>query len=153
MWEIKIVTVGKIRNKNISEELMRIVSQISNGWKLSFDHITVSEKKDITLRTKDETLFLLSKIPKNSITFFLSAEGKEYNSEDFSTILSKHKDLGEKICFIIGGAYGLERNLIPKNGKLISLSKMTFSHEMALLVLVEQIYRAYTIYNHIPYAK
>ncbi|NMB99816.1 MAG: 23S rRNA (pseudouridine(1915)-N(3))-methyltransferase RlmH [Thermoanaerobaculaceae bacterium] len=153
MWEIKILTVGKTRNKAITEEINRLLSHISDGWRLSFDNVSVAEKKDITARTKDETLFLLSRIPKNCIAYFLSTEGKEYDSENFSNILKKHKDSGEKICFVIGGAYGLEKTLLPKNGKLISLSKMTFSHEMALLVLVEQIYRAYTVYNNIPYAK
>ncbi|MCX7829580.1 MAG: 23S rRNA (pseudouridine(1915)-N(3))-methyltransferase RlmH [Acidobacteria bacterium] len=147
------MTVGKTKNKAIKEEVERLSSHISGGWNLSFDNVALAEKKDASARTKDETLFLLSKIPKNSIPYFLTVEGKEYESESFGSILSKHKDVGEKICFVIGGAYGLDRNLLPKNSKLVSLSKMTFSHEMALLVLVEQIYRAYTVYNNIPYAK
>ncbi len=153
MWEIKLLTVGKTRNKAIMEEIKRLSSQMSNGWRLSFDYVALAEKKDVSARTKEETIFLLSKIPKESHTYFLSAEGTEYSSENFSNILKKYKDSGEKLCFVIGGAYGFDRNLIPKNAKLVSLSKMTFSHEMALLVLVEQIYRAYTIYNNIPYAK
>lgn len=153
MWEIKLLTVGKTRNKAIAEEIKRLLSHISNGWRLSFDYVSLSEKRDTLTRTKDETLFLLSKIPKDYFTYFLTSEGKEYNSEDFSKALAKHKDLGERVCFVIGGAYGLDRNFIPKNGKLVSLSKMTFSHEMALLILVEQIYRAYTMYHNIPYAK
>lgn len=153
MWDIKILTVGKTRNKAITEEIKRLLSHISNGWRISFNNVAIAEKKDISTRRKDETLSLLSAIPQNCISYFLSIEGKESNSENFSNILKKHKDLGEKVCFIIGGAYGFDKSLLPKNGKLLSLSKMTFSHELALLVLVEQIYRAYTVYNNIPYAK
>ena len=90
---------------------------------------------------------LLSKVSGYSIA--LSEEGEQLDSVSFSKIIEQIPD----ITFIIGGAFGLSEEVKKSVDKTLSLSKMTFTHEMALLILVEQIYRAERILEGHPYHK
>ena len=79
----------------------------------------------------------------------LDERGKEFNSIEFSKIFDKESD----IRFFIGGAYGFEEKFIKKSHIILSLSRLTFAHKIALSVLLEQIYRALSIKNAHPYHK
>jgi 23S rRNA (pseudouridine1915-N3)-methyltransferase len=153
MWEIKILTVGKIRNKAIKEEVDRLVKSVRGEWKVDITAVPDSSEKNATVRKRKETRELISKIPKNSEPVPLTPEGKMATSEKFAADLKSFKDEGRKICFLIGGAHGLDPDFVAECGTSLSLSKMTFSHELSLLVLMEQVYRGYTLYNNIPYSK
>jgi len=82
-------------------------------------------------------------------TIALDVKGVEMDSFEFSHIFEKE----DKISFFIAGAYGFEESFIKKTNKVISLSRLTFAHKIALSVLLEQIYRALTIKNNHPYHK
>jgi 23S rRNA (pseudouridine1915-N3)-methyltransferase len=99
---------------------------------------------------KLDTIAILNKIPKQSQVYVCDAEGTHYTSETFSKLIDKTALHSPSITFIIGPAYGLSPEILQKF-QLISLSKMTLQHEMAHMVLYEQIYRALTILNNHPY--
>ncbi|MEF3191322.1 MAG: 23S rRNA (pseudouridine(1915)-N(3))-methyltransferase RlmH [Campylobacterales bacterium] len=80
----------------------------------------------------------------------LDPAGQELDSHAFAQMLEKSAG---QITFFIGGAYGFERSFLGEMDKIVSLSKMTMSHRIAKVVLLEQIYRALTILNHHPYHK
>ena len=80
----------------------------------------------------------------------LDETGKQYTSRDFSSLIYDNLNY-RHISFVIGGAYGLSDIIINKADIVLSLSKMTYTHEMARLILIEQLYRAYTINNNILY--
>jgi len=93
----------------------------------------------------EDTLKVLSVIPKNCHLVVLDEKGKEMDSVEFSGFLGGFKDRGETLCFVIGGAFGLADGLKADAGTLLSFSKMTFTHQMVRLILLEQIYRGFCI--------
>ncbi|WP_200762413.1 23S rRNA (pseudouridine(1915)-N(3))-methyltransferase RlmH [Nitrosophilus alvini] len=86
---------------------------------------------------------------KSGLNIALDPKGEVLNSEEFSSFFEK----SQTINFFIGGAYGFEKKFLEKCDKIISLSKMTFSHKLAKIVLLEQIYRGLSIVNAHPYHK
>ena len=94
---------------------------------------------------------ILKKIKKNDLLFLLDEKGKNYNSREFADFLKVRFQESKTIVFVIGGAFGFSKDLYTKSKGLISLSKMTFSHQIIRLFFTEQLYRAFTILNNHPY--
>lgn len=84
-------------------------------------------------------------LPNGAVTILLDAKGKTYTSEDFAQTIETWSDGGRTLCFIIGGPLGLSDNLKAQAHHLLSLSPLTFPHDMARIMLLEQLYRASTI--------
>ncbi len=97
---------------------------------------------------KKEAELLLKKITDKDYIVLLDEQGKEFPSTEFAAFLDKtHRP----ITFIVGGAYGFDEAIYKRANAKISLSKMTFTHQMIRLLFVEQLYRAMTILNNEPY--
>ena len=95
---------------------------------------------------------ILKKLIPTDVLILLDEKGKEYRSVDFSKYLQKKMNSGIKqLVFVIGGPYGFSEEVYKKSTGKISLSKMTFSHQMIRLFVVEQLYRAFTILRNEPY--
>lgn len=92
---------------------------------------------------------------QNSFLITLEIEGKQLSSEDFAYKLREIEQDGyyNEILFLIGGAYGLDENVRKKSNFKFSMSKLTFLHQEAVLILMEQIYRVHKILNNEPYHK
>lgn len=111
----------------------------------------IEEPSKIIMREEKEFRTLLYKI-KPSATILLDERGKTFNSLSFAKWLEKKQlSVSSSICFIIGGAYGFSDLFKNESDELISLSQLTYSHQMARLIFVEQLYRAYCIINNLPY--
>jgi 23S rRNA (pseudouridine1915-N3)-methyltransferase len=103
---------------------------------------------------EEEGNFILKLVPKNSFLIVMDQFGKQFESEDFAEIIKKNSVQGfSHFCFIIGGAYGLSDSVLKAARIKISLSKMTFTYQIAKLVLIEQLYRITTIITGKPYHK
>jgi 23S rRNA (pseudouridine1915-N3)-methyltransferase len=100
---------------------------------------------------KYETTILINKLSKNSWVICLDETGIHQTSIEFSQVINKHRS--KNIDFVIGGAYGLDKSIKDKANMLLSLSNMTLPHKLAKLILIEQIYRSYTILQNHPYNK
>lgn len=99
-----------------------------------------------------EAELLLTRIPSHSFVILLDEKGTDFSSVEFSGYLQKQMNSGlRELVFIIGGAYGVDESVRTKAGKVISLSKMTFTHQFIRLILAEQLYRAMTILRNEPY--
>ena len=95
---------------------------------------------------------IINQLSKNDINILIDEKGDLYETIDFSKFIQKNfLYSSKKIVFIIGGAYGFNRELKKTVQKKISLSKFTFTHDMARVILIEQIYRALTVIKNIPY--
>ena len=95
---------------------------------------------------------IANQIQKGDYVVLLDEKGKEYSSRDFSSFLDRLFAMGRRrLVFIIGGPYGFSDEIYKLSDAKVSLSKMTFSHQMVRLLFVEQFYRGLTILNHIPY--
>ena len=95
---------------------------------------------------------ILSSLDKSDFVVLLDEHGKENTSVDFSQYIQKRMLSGVKrVVFIVGGPYGFSDEIYSRANDKVSLSKLTFSHEMVRLIFTEQLYRAFTILNHEPY--
>jgi len=138
--KIKVITIGKIKEKYLIEGINEFKKRLQR-----FCNIEIIELKDLGLEKEAEKILPYIK----SKTFVLDAKGKSFSSEEFAELLKKEE---RELTFVIGGPEGISEK-IKRNANLISLSKMTFLHEMTRLILLEQIYRAYTIIHRMPYHK
>ncbi len=93
----------------------------------------------------DESMRVARMIPRDAFVVVLDEKGKELSSIEFSGILERAKDMGQTLVFVIGGAFGLSSNLKGSANLLLSMSKMTFTHQMIRPFLLEQIYRGFCI--------
>lgn len=111
------------------------LSDIKNAKNLSHDQLK-----------KEESNLFLSKIPQNDELILLDERGKDLSSVEFSKYLDKKAIAGTKgITFLVGGAFGFSQEIYDRANYKISLSKMTFSHQMIRMIFFEQLYRAFTI--------
>jgi len=97
---------------------------------------------------------VLARLHPEDFVIVLDPAGTELTTEDFAGLISGRRELSLKnLVFVAGGPYGNSSGLKQRSQRILSLSKMTLSHEMARLVLLEQLYRAFTLIHHIPYHK
>ncbi|VAW23599.1 23S rRNA (pseudouridine(1915)-N(3))-methyltransferase [hydrothermal vent metagenome] len=114
----------------------------------------IKRKKNLTeyMQKKREAELILHQLNNTAEVILLDEKGKSFSSKDFSSYIEKKMVSGIKeLVFIIGGPYGFAKEVYDKAQQKISLSRMTFSHQMARLVFMEQLYRAFTILKGEPY--
>ena len=136
--KVRIIAVGKIKENYIKYGIDEFIKRIK-----PFADIEMIELKDEGIKKDSEKMSRY--ITNNS--FILDAEGRSFSSEEFSDFIKKSE---QQITFIIGGPEGISDE-IKNKAKTISLSKMTFTHDMARIFLVEQLYRSFMIINNRSY--
>ena len=144
--KINLIVIGKLKEKFLVDGVAEYVKRIK-----IFSRIVIKEISEC--RTVDEEGDkLLAQVPQNSFLIALDVAGEALTSEKFAEKISALNLRGiSEITFIVGGAFGLSDEVrLAANFKL-SLSQMTFTHQMARLILVEQIYRAFKINRGEPY--
>ena len=104
------------------------------------------------LQKKEEGKIILSKISNSDRLILLDENGQEMNSVGFSNFLQKQMNSGlKRLVLVIGGPYGFSEDVYKKASSKLALSKMTFSHQMVRLFIIEQLYRSFTILKNEPY--
>ena len=147
--KIKLIVVGKIKSYFLSQGEAKYVKRIKRYCK--FDEVTISEIKNRNKLSKNELKikegeFILKKIAPEDRVVILDNKGKIYSSIEFSSFLEDNMIHSTKrLVFVIGGAFGFSNEVYNRANDKLSLSKMTFSHQMVRLIFKEQLYRAYTI--------
>lgn len=120
---------------------IKIIPDLKNTKNLSTDQQKVEEGK-----------LILNQLEKSDFVTLLDEKGKYYTSVLFAQLINKRSVSGlKRLVFIIGGPYGFSNDVYDRSNSKISLSAMTFSHQMVRLFAVEQIYRAFTILRNEPY--
>jgi len=158
--KIKIIAVGKIKENFIKEGILEYIKRISGYSKIEIIEVDDSKVKDnpneseILKVINEEGKRILSKIKDADYVINLDLGKKEMDSIEFSKFLNqKLVENGASITFVIGGSYGLSADVKNRANYSLSLSKMTFLHQMTRLILLEQIYRAFKILNNEIYHK
>ena len=148
--KIQIISVGKL-----SSEIAKISDQYQKmtNWQIKNSEIIYSKKLTPTQIKQYEAKLIENKLTRGAYIVALDLSGRQYSSEEFSVIFSKQMMEGKDIDFIIGGAFGLDQSILNLSNAKLCLSKMTLPHQMAKLMLLEQIYRAQTILDGHPYHK
>ena len=144
--KINLIVVGKLKEKFLVDGVAEYLKRLKK-----FSTVEVREISEC--RTlEEEGQKILSLVPKNSWLCVLDVSGTALTSEDFAKKIAALNLSGvSNLTFAIGGACGLSEELRRAASFRLSLSEMTFTHQMARLVLVEQIYRAFKINRHEPY--
>ena len=143
---ISIIAVGKIKEPSLRACIDEYAARIKRYADYEEHEIKESQAKRILENFR-------KRIPKNATTIALEVHGQHQNSTQFSQWLQKHADHGTRdIAFLIGGAYGLDPIISQEAQLKLSLSQMTLPHRLCRLVLVEQIYRAFSLAKGEPYA-
>lgn len=158
MQKIRIVSVGKMKEKYWLAAQAEYQKRL--GRYASLEIVELKDEPTPENPTSREREAVLKKeagrVAKAMEGFDAAAvmaiEGREFTSEGFAQALKPYVDGGKSICFVIGGSLGLARE-IKERGELFSLSRMTFPHRLARVVLLEQIYRAFKILNNENYHK
>lgn len=159
MINVHIICVGKLKENYLKDGCAEYIKRLSAFARVTIievaeercsDHPSESEIKSVIEKEGNR---IISKIPKGSCVIPLCIEGKEYSSPDFSTEIEKMSMHYSSLSFVIGGSFGLSDE-VKALGKLkLSFGKMTLPHQLARMVLLEQIYRAFSISNHSKYHK
>lgn len=152
---IKLLAIGKTDNKQLQALIDDYQKRL--GFYVKFEFEIISDLKKAKNLSEDqqkqkEGELILNKLNPTDILILLDENGKELDSVAFSNYLQKHMNSGiKRLVFVIGGPYGFSPDVYKKaNGKL-SLSKMTFSHQMIRLFVIEQLYRGFSILRNEPY--
>ena len=148
--KIQIISVGKIAGEQaaIVKHYQKMIS-----WQVQNTELAYSKKLSEKQIKQHEAKLIQDKIVKGSYVLVLDLLGKQMSSEVFSDIFKSQMMYGRNIDFIIGGAFGLDESILLLADIKLCLSKMTFPHQIAKLLLFEQIYRAQTILDNHPYHK
>ena len=153
--KIALLTVGKTDRDWVRQGLDIYVSRLKHY--IPFSIIEIPELKNVSalsreqIKTREGELLLKNIRPTDDV-ILLDEHGKEFSSTEFAKILQdKISYVGKDIVFIIGGAYGFSDAVYQRSNSKISLSRMTFSHQMVRVIFAEQLYRAFTIIKGEPY--
>jgi len=153
--KIKLISIGKTDNQSLEILIQNYMARLKHYIKFEFIAIPdVKSTKNLSLKQQQikEGELLLKTITTTDFIVLLDEKGREFRSIDFANYLSKKMLAGTKqLVFIIGGPYGFSEDIYKIAHQKISLSKMTFSHQMVRLFFTEQLYRSFTILKNQPY--
>ncbi len=152
---VKLIVVGKTENKALESLILEYAHRLKHYTR--FEVLTIPQLKNTkNLSKKEQTIkegeLILKHLDPSDDFVLLDENGKQYTSVDFSTYLQKKMNSGlRNLVFVTGGPYGFDERVKKRSNASVSLSKMTFSHQMVRLFFVEQLYRAFTILRNEPY--
>ncbi|MBR5198939.1 MAG: 23S rRNA (pseudouridine(1915)-N(3))-methyltransferase RlmH [Bacteroidales bacterium] len=153
--KITLLTVGKTDKDWVKQGMDIYISRLKHY--IPFSVVEIPELKNVSSLTKDqiktrEGELILKNVRPTDDLILMDERGKQYTSVEFAKIIQdKISYTGKDMVYVIGGAYGFSDAVYQRANSKISLSKMTFSHQMVRAIFVEQLYRAFTIMKGEPY--
>ena len=143
----EILFLGKTKGSFLAEGISEYLNRLKHYTNVSIKVVKSPKMQGPDALIKDkESRLLFNNINSSSYIVALDSQGKEFSSSGFSSLIDRWEHSGIKnLTFVIGGPLGFSKEFLNKADLKISLSKMTFTHDMVRLFLIEQIYRAYTI--------
>jgi len=153
--QIKLIAIGKTDRKEYETIIADFQKRV--GFYIKFDFEKVADIKNNKNLTEDqqkshEGKLFLQKISSSDVVVLLDEKGKTFSSINFANYLQKKMNASTKqLVFLIGGPYGFSDEIYQRANEKISLSEMTFSHQMIRFIFIEQLYRAMTILKNEPY--
>jgi 23S rRNA (pseudouridine1915-N3)-methyltransferase len=154
--KIKIVTISKTKSEysEAEDEFLKRLTRYAQIEIVNLKEEPITKSRDIDEIMAKEGERIIKSIDKDYYNIALHVMGKEISSEELSNLIKEIKDFkGGKICFIIGGPLGLSQQVLSKVDLALSFSRMTFTHQLIRLILLEQIYRSFEIIKGSEYHK
>lgn len=159
MIKITLITLGKLKEKYLRDAVDEYAKRLSRYCKLDIVElapVNLPEKpsqSEIDSALEKEAEGIEKRIPEGSVVTALCVEGKSISSEQLADFVADNTNSGKNMCFIIGSSYGLSDTVKQKADLKLSLSAMTFPHQLFRVMLLEQIYRAFKINEGSTYHK
>lgn len=153
--KITLLVIGKTDNRYFAEAIAEYQKRIEHY--LSFDVQIIPDVKNTKNMTLDqqkekEGELILKSLQAGDCLVLLDEKGKGYTSLQFASYIEKKMHtVSKRLVFVVGGPYGFSQAVYDKATEKVTLSRMTFSHQMVRLIFVEQLYRAMTILSNEPY--
>ena len=160
MLAVKMICVGKMREKFYIEAFSEYAKRLQSYCK--FELCEIAEQRlsenpksgEINAALSKEAAEILKNLPNDAFTVALCVEGKQLPSEGIAKLIADRENSGKpKLCFIIGGSFGLDDSVKKRTDMKLSMSEMTFPHHLARVMLAEQIYRGFKINEGSRYHK
>lgn len=153
--KIVLVCLGATNNHYLQEGISNYIKRLKHYINFEIKEIIVSKNKKSSNKNiimNMESDLILSYLSQNDYVILLDEKGKIYNSKSFSKKIENFLLRSQKrLIFIVGGAFGFNDKLKTRANEMLSLSNMTFSHQIIRLFFLEQLYRSFTIINNHPY--
>jgi 23S rRNA (pseudouridine1915-N3)-methyltransferase len=156
MLKIKIICLGKFKEKayfELEKEYLKRLSPFAKVKVVELPEVPYKSPDQIDKAKQKEAEQIVKQLPEGSIVILLEEKGQERDSVDFAKFLERIGGIGQEIVFVLGSGVGLDPSLKQYSNYTISLSQLTFPHNLARIVLEEQIYRACTIIAKKEYHK
>jgi 23S rRNA (pseudouridine1915-N3)-methyltransferase len=152
MRKIRILAVGKIKEPYLRDAIAEYEKRLSKFCELDIIELKEAsiDPKNPNVSSEKESKDILEHLSDYEIVIALDQRGKELDSPELASAIKKYT-ADYDITFVIGGPTGMTNEVLRRANMTVSFSKMTFTHQMIRLFLVEQIYRSYTIINNMPY--
>lgn len=153
--KVKLLVLGKTKDQHWLEGIRHYELRLKKY--ANFERIEIPDLKSRSSLSqaeikKKEGALILEKMSNNAHIVLLDNNGKQFSSLEFSAFLQKKMlSSTRELIFIVGGAYGFSAEIYDRAHQKLSLSKMTFSHQIVRVIFMEQLYRAYSILNNSPY--
>ena len=153
--KISLIVVGKTVHSYLNQGIDEYTKRISRYCPFSIQYIADAKTTKSLSQEQQKQLEgdnIAAALDKSDYVVLLDEHGKEFTSVDFSAYIErKMQSVPKRLVFIIGGPYGFSKEIYGRANEKISLSKMTFPHDLIRLVFTEQLYRAFSIIHHEPY--
>jgi 23S rRNA (pseudouridine1915-N3)-methyltransferase len=150
--QLRFLFTGKTTEKWIEEGCQEYLQRLKKYINVECVIIPAPSAASIELQKHKEFKLILEKVTAKDAIILLDEKGKEYSSSELATGLNKMMQSGKSsVTFIVGGAYGSDPALFKQANLVLSLSKLTFTHQMVRIFLLEQVYRAFTILKNQKY--
>jgi 23S rRNA (pseudouridine1915-N3)-methyltransferase len=151
---LSVIAVGKKMPDWINHGVEEYKKRFSAGYSFSIKEVNAvkrGQSKTVSQIKIAEATNISKAVPAHSQIIALDEKGTQKNTREFAEMIRHYNEEGQDLCFIIGGADGLDASLINESREVLALSRMTLPHSIARLVLSEQLYRAVSILNNHPY--
>lgn len=158
MQNVKIITVGKLKEKYLTAGCAEYLKRLGGFCRAQVLELPESKtpnnpsENEVKKALEEEEKAILAKIPPQATVIALCVEGKLHSSEEMAQIISP-ANTGANLVFVLGSSHGLSDGVKARADVKLSFSKMTFPHQLMRLILLEQLYRAYTINAGMRYHK
>lgn len=159
MIKVTLITLGRLKEsylRGASDEYRKRLSRYCNLDIVELSPEQIPDNASPTLiesALAKEAQMISAKIPKGAFVTALCVEGNRLSSEKFAELIAKHCNIGKTLCFIVGSSYGLSEDIKRIADLKLSVSDMTFPHQLFRIMLLEQIYRGFKINEGSAYHK
>ena len=159
MMSVTVIAVGKLKESYLRDGCAEYLKRLGAFAKVNIVEVDEERSADNPNPVQIEGILaaegdrIIRKIPKGAAVIPLCIEGREYSSPELAGVIDKTSQTSSHICFVIGGSYGLSSEVKALGRTQLSFGRITLPHQLARLVLLEQIYRAFSISNNSKYHK